>query len=191
MTENLIFEAENDVGVIRFCDLKRRNALSELVLDRLSELVQKEAQGLRKLVFTGTEDIFAAGANIAEVAQLDSETAYEFSKKGQSVFASIRDLKGTTIAAINGHCMGGALDLALSCDVRIAKPGAYFAHPGAKLGIITGWGGTQMLPRQVGVKKANEIFLTAKKIDSVEALDIGLIDEIDSDPLGRAFEYEV
>ena len=85
--------------------------------------------------------------------------------------------------------MGGAFDLALSCKKRIASPNSVFAHPGAKLGIITGWGGTQLLPRLVGKKNALEILLTAKKISAEEALKIGLIDEINENPLEKAFGF--
>jgi enoyl-CoA hydratase/carnithine racemase len=104
---------------------------------------------------------------------------------GQNLMHSIYSTHKNTIAAINGYCMGGALDLALSCKIRIASPDSFFAHPGAKLGIITGWSGTQLLPRLVGKKMAIEMFLTAKRIDSKEALRIGLIDEITENPLDQ------
>jgi enoyl-CoA hydratase/carnithine racemase len=97
----------------------------------------------------------------------------------------IADAKQTTIAVINGFCFGGALDLALACDKRIASPNAVFSHPGANLGIVTGWGGTKRLPRLVGEAKALEIFLTAKRVAAVEALRIGLIDKISENPLAE------
>jgi enoyl-CoA hydratase/carnithine racemase len=90
-----------------------------------------------------------------------------------------------TIAAVNGFCFGGALDLALACDKRIASPNAVFSHPGANLGIITGWGGTQRLPRLVGEAKALEMFMTAKRVAANEALKIGLIDKISENPLAE------
>ena len=188
--ENPAFEIEGCCGTIVFDNPERRNPLSRSVLERLETLIKDETVGLEKLVFTGVGDIFAAGANIREVSGLNSKTAIPFSRLGQSVFSSIRKLPATTIAAINGHCIGGALDLALSCDIRIAVPDAVFAHPGARLGIITGWGGTQMLPELVGRKRAFEMFLTAKKVSAEEALGIGLIDEISIEPVRRAREYE-
>ena len=100
----------------------------------------------------------------------------------------IDEMPQLVIAAINGHCFGGALDLALSCDIRIASLNARFAHPGAGLGIITGWGGTQRLPRLVGLANSFEMFFTASPIDAAHALEIGLIDEIVADPLSRALE---
>jgi enoyl-CoA hydratase len=93
-----------------------------------------------------------------------------------------------TVAAIDGFCMGGALDLALSCQRRIASPRSVFAHPGASLGIVTGWSGTQILPQLVGKKKAFEMFLTAKKVSAGEALKIGLINQIDERVIEAALE---
>ena len=91
-----------------------------------------------------------------------------------------------TFAVINGYCFGGALDLALACKRRIASPNARFAHPGAGLGIITGWGGTQRLPRLIGQANSLEIFFTASPIDAGRALSIGLIDEIARNTLAVA-----
>jgi len=102
--------------------------------------------------------------------------------------SAIAGLDTPTIAAINGYCFGGALDLALACKRRLAAPSAKFAHPGAGLGIITGWGGTQRLPRLVGTANALELFFTAAPIDAKRAVSIGLIDEISDDVLARAME---
>jgi enoyl-CoA hydratase len=96
----------------------------------------------------------------------------------------------TTIAAINGFCLGGALDLTLACNKRIASPNAIFSHPGVNLGIITGWGGTQRLPRLIGEAAALEMLLTAKRINAKEALRIGLINEIAENPLQKAVESQ-
>lgn len=101
----------------------------------------------------------------------------------------IANAKPPTVAAINGYCFGGALDLALACDKRIAAPNAVFCHPGANLGIVTGWGGTQRLPRLIGETRALEMFLTAKKVAANEALQIGLVDEIAENPLANALSF--
>jgi enoyl-CoA hydratase/carnithine racemase len=95
----------------------------------------------------------------------------------------IAEAPQTTLAAVNGYCFGGALDLAVACDKRIAAPDAVFCHPGVSLGIITGWSGTQRLPRLIGEAKALEMFLTAKRVGAREALKIGLIDRIAENPL--------
>jgi enoyl-CoA hydratase/carnithine racemase len=133
---------------------------------------------IKMLVFTGAEDVFASGADLREIAQITNKNVRQFALRGQDLMHKISNLNQLTIAAINGFCFGGALDLALSCDKRIASPNAQFSHPGANLGIMTGWGGTQRLPRLVGEAKALEMFLTAKRVDANEALQIGLIDEI-------------
>jgi enoyl-CoA hydratase len=114
-----------------------------------------------------------------------AENAAEFARRGQDLMAKIAILPQTTIAAINGFCFGGALDLALACDTRISSPVATFAHPGAGLGIMTGWGGTQRLPRLIGQANALELFFTASPIDAARALSLGLIDKIVDDPLSH------
>jgi enoyl-CoA hydratase len=141
----VLLEFVADVAIIRFNRPARRNSLSSITLDQLDEAVSDRAAGIdcKGIIFTGTGDTFASGADIAELAKLDASTARPFAERGQKLFQKIACLPQLTIAAINGYCMGGALDLALACDVRVASIGAVFAHPGARLGIITGWGGTQ------------------------------------------------
>ncbi len=140
-------------------------------------------QTIQTVIFIGTDNVFASGADLREIAKVNGDTAREFALRGQTLMTKIAAMPQTTIAAVNGFCFGGALDLALACDKRIASPNAIFSHPGANLGIITGWGGTQRLPRLVGEAKALEIFLTAKRVTAEEALDIGLIDKISENPL--------
>jgi enoyl-CoA hydratase len=90
------------------------------------------------------------------------------------------------IAAIQGYCMGGGMDLALACDYRIAAPNAVFGHRGASLGLITGWGGTQRLARLIGKPRALQMFLLAEMVGAEEARRIGLVDEVVDEPLGLA-----
>ena len=174
--------------IVRFTRPEMRNPLSVEVLKRLHEIVDEIDAATEKLIFTGSDNIFASGANLREIAEVDADSAREFSLYGQSLMQKIADLPMRTIAAINGLCFGGALDLALVCDVRIAEPTAEFCHPGVTLGIITGWGGTQRLPRLVGEAKALEMFMTAKRVSADEALAIGLIDEIVDDPAAKAID---
>lgn len=145
---------------------------------------------LRRLIFTGTGEAFASGANLNEIAALTAADAPEFARLGQTLMHKIDRLPQFVIAAINGVCFGGALDLALACDTRIAAPSAKFAHPGASLGIITGWGGTQRLPRLIGHARALEMFMTASPISAEQALNIGLIDRIAEDVVAAALELE-
>lgn len=176
------------VTIIRFTNPKERNALSVAVLIKLHEILDNLDSQTESIIFTGSEDVFASGANLREIAALKNETdVREFALCGHNLMRKIADNKRSTVAAINGFCFGGALDLALSCKTRIATPNASFSHPGANLGIITGWSGTQRLPRLIGESKASEMFFTAKRVDAPEALRIGLIDEIcDVDVLERA-----
>lgn len=165
--------------IVRFTRVEKRNALSADVLDAIDEAISTLDD--RSLVFTGTGDIFASGANLNEIATLKSDAAPAFARRGQALMSRIADLETQTIAAINGSCYGGALDLALACDIRIASRQAKFAHPGAGLGIITGWSGTQRLLRLIGHAHALELFFTASPIDATRALDIGLVDTLADD----------
>jgi enoyl-CoA hydratase len=170
--------------VVRFTRPEIRNPLSADVLGELENILDRiGSNGPAKLVFTGTDDVFASGADLREIASLKSADARAFAFRGQKLMNCIAGLPIPTAAAINGYCFGGALDLALACRQRIASPNAQFCHPGARLGIITGWGGTQRLPRLVGEAKALEMFFTAIPIGSDEALRIGLIDQISDNPL--------
>jgi enoyl-CoA hydratase len=133
-------------------------------------------------------DAFASGANIRELRALTSETAREFALRGQQIMQRIADSQHLTIAAVNGYCMGGGLDLALACDLRCASPSAVFAHPGARLGIITGWSGTQRLAQLIGLARAFEMFLTARMVSGEEALEMGLVNRLGENALDCALE---
>ena len=163
--------------IVTFNRPASRNSLSIATLSELDSLLSTllNKPPLKTVIFTGVENVFLSGANIRELSSLDSVTAREFSSLGQKLFQRLTDAPQLTIAAINGYCMGGGLDFALACDIRLASSTAVFAHPGARLGIITGWGGTQRLPRLIGKARAIEFFVTARRLGSNEALRIGLI----------------
>src|SRR6266849_237809 len=187
-TSAIVTDVTGATAVIRFNQPAARNPLSSSTLYEVTNAVASltAREDLKAIVFTGAEDVFASGADIRELAQLDQRDALEFSRFGQKLFQTIVDARQVTIAAINGYCMGGALDLALACDIRIASPQAVFAHPGARLGIITGWGGTQRLPRLIGRAGALEFFITARLVTSEEALRLGLITGVEATPLDAA-----
>jgi enoyl-CoA hydratase len=176
----IITEVNDAIAVIRFNRPQQRNPVSIQTLQELeTTLLELTLRGdVSAIIFTGTDDVFASGANIRELVQLTSGSALEFSKLGQHVFQTISDAKRITIAAINGYCIGGALDLALACDIRVASKKAVFAHPGASLGIITGWGGTQRLPLVIGRARTLGLFATATRISSEEALFVGLVTRV-------------
>ena len=177
-------ELIESIGIIRFNKPAERNPLSIVTLDQLraafSALIARDY--VQAIILTGADDVFASGANIKELTRLDSKSAKEFALMGQTLFQTLAASPVLTIAAINGFCMGGALDLALACDIRVASSDAILAHPGVSLGIITGWGGTQRLPRLIGRSRALELFLTARRVTSEEALTIGLVSGV-SDPV--------
>ena len=181
-SQAIIVENAETTTIIRFNRPKLRSPLSVSVLMELHSIADDLSlrTDVETVVFTGVDDVFASGADLREIALVTSETAREYAIRGQSLMRKISELPQQTIAFVNGFCFGGALDLALSCNKRIATPAALFCHPGVNLGIMTGWGGTQRLPRLIGEAFALEMFLTAKRIDAKQALQIGLIDEIKS-----------
>ncbi len=154
----------------------------------LTETINLLAQQALPVIITGNDRFFSAGADLNEIAALDGPTAYEFAKLGQTLMASVEDFPAPVSAAVSGYCMGGGLDLALACRRRIASPHAIFGHRGAALGLITGWGGTQRLPRLISKGRALEMFVAAEKVHAQRALQIGLIDEICEDPVAGAIQ---
>ncbi len=188
MSNALIVKNFGRAVVIQFNRPEIRSPLSIFVLDELHETLDDVSANstIDAIIFTGKENVFASGADLREIAEINKDTAGEFALRGQNLMNKINASKKGTIAAINGFCFGGALDLVLACGKRIASPNALFSHPGVSLGIITGWGGTQRLPRLVGEAKALEMFLTAKRIDAAEALRIGLIDKISENPVAES-----
>ncbi len=192
MSNQLIVENISNAIVITFNNPSERSPISISIIENLHKILDRYASdnAVGKIIFTGREDVFASGADLREIALVTSENAREFAMRGQFLMNKIADARQTTIAAVNGFCFGGALDLALACDRRIGAPNAQFSHPGANLGIITGWSGTQRLPRLIGESNALEMVFTARRVDAVEALRIGLIDEIAENPLEKAIEYQ-
>ena len=173
--------------VIRLIRPEIRNPLSVEVVEYLTAVVSNLERDVLRVVFTGSEGVFAAGADLREIDKVTVDEAKEFAERGQRLMRAVEALPDT-VAAINGFCFGGALDLALSCKRRIAVATAEFCHPGVGLGIITGWGGTQRLPCLVGEAAALEMFMTARRVSAEEALRIGLVDTIADDPVELALK---
>lgn len=143
---------------------------------------EAESGQIKALIITGNEKFFSAGADLNEIAQLTGPEAFEFSRRGQRLMNLIHHFPVPVIAAIHGYCMGGGMDMALACDVRVAAPNAVFGHRGASLGLITGWGGTQRLSRLIGRPRALQMFLLAEMVKADEALRIGLVSNIVDNP---------
>jgi enoyl-CoA hydratase len=187
-SELILTEIRQSAAIITFNRPGTRNALSAEMQDKLDQVIADLTAhaDITTLIFTGRDNVFLSGANIRELTELDHNAALAFSQRGQALFQRIAASRQRSIAAVNGFCMGGGLDFALACDLRIAAPHAEFAHPGAQLGIITGWGGTQRLPRIIGRARAMEFFTTARRLKAPEALKVGLIHAMDPSPVEYA-----
>jgi len=172
--------------VLRLRSADGTNRLTLRCVLALTETVRQLVTEKRPLILAGNTHFFSAGAELREIAALDASAAYEFAKTGQALMASIENFPAPVYAAIEGYCMGGGLDLALACRHRIASPHAIFGHRGAALGLITGWGGTQRLPRLIGKDRALELFAAAEKVHAARALQIGLVDALSDDPVAEA-----
>ncbi|HTW76446.1 MAG TPA: enoyl-CoA hydratase-related protein [Thermoplasmata archaeon] len=140
---------------------------------RLTEL--EDDRNVRAVVLTGDGQYFSAGADVKEMATLDLSQAPEIARRGLEVYGRLAALRAPVIAAINGLAVGGGLELALACDLRIAGESAKFGAPEVGLGLIPAYGGTQRLPRLIGVAKAKELIFTGAMISAAEAARIGLV----------------
>ena len=157
------------------------NALNLEVLSELSQVLQdleKRAEPMVVVVTGEGRKAFVAGADIGEIHGLTLETGKDLSRRGHEVYDQISAFPWPVIAGIAGLCLGGGMELALACDLRIASDNARFGQPEVNLGIIPGWGGTQRLPRLVGTGFARELIFTGRIISAEEALGIGLVNQV-------------
>ena len=179
-------DIQGNTTVLRLTSTDGTNRLTRAAVLALTEQVEQLLDDPQPLILTGNAHFFSAGAELREIAALGGADAYDFAKMGQRLMNAIADFPALTIAAVSGYCLGGGLDLALACHRRIAASNAIFGHRGAALGLITGWGGTQRLPRLVGKGRALQMFCAAEKLHAQEALRIGLVDEVADDPVAAA-----
>ena len=157
------------------------NLLSSSALVELSSVISA-AEGMNLLVFrSGRPGLFAAGADMAEMRAFSPAEAEAFAAKGQELFERIEKLPAITVAIIDGDCFGGALDLALSFDLRFATPRARFAHPGARIGIATGFGGTTRWRKVLQRPAAQAMFVGNRILGTAEAERSGLVDAVAED----------
>jgi enoyl-CoA hydratase/carnithine racemase len=181
-------ESEGAADILRLTSPDQTNRLTRACVTALIvalEELKDQQKRVSPLIIAGTRRFFSVGADLNEIAALAGPEAYEFSAMGQSLMNCIASYPARVIGAIEGHCMGGGLDLALACHRRIASPHAVFGHRGAALGLMTGWGGTQRLPRLIGKGRALELFTAAEKVSAVRALEIGLVDGVADDPVAK------
>jgi enoyl-CoA hydratase len=156
------------------------NALSTALLGALDQRVTELAADpkVRSVILTGDGQYFSAGADLKEMATLDLATAPQLVRRGHALFARIAEFKTPVVAAINGLALGGGLELALACDLRIAGESAKLGAPEVNYGLMPAYGGTQRLPRTVGLPKAKELIFTGAMISAAEALKIGLVNKM-------------
>jgi enoyl-CoA hydratase/carnithine racemase len=177
---SLLRRREKSIQIFELHDATGLPRLSRQLLNELRGALEEFAtdHDALALIIAGTEKSFAAGAEIAEVSTLHGPEALRFAELGQGVMRAIARSRKPVIAAISGYCMGGGFDLALACHIRLASPDAVFAHRGASLGIITGWGGTQRLREICGPRGASvalDLMTTARQLTAEEAYTHGII----------------
>ena len=176
----ITFEQQGAVAVLTVNRPEALNALNSQVLADLDAAIdQIEANPeLRAVILTGAGRSFVAGADIGEMKNFSAVDGKKFGVRGGSIFLRLENLSIPVIAAINGFALGGGCELAMACDIRIASEKAKFGQPEVGLGITPGFGGTQRLPRIVGISKAMELILTGKTIGAAEAKEIGLVSAV-------------
>jgi enoyl-CoA hydratase len=166
------------------------NALDAGAMTELETVLARLATGdARALIVTGAgERAFSAGADVAELGERDAEAVRAASRRGQALGLAIEALPMPSIALLNGYALGGALELALCCTFRLATPQATLGFPEIKLGVSTGWGGTQRLPRLIRTQDALDLLMSGRMIDAQEAVRLGVAHAI-VDGLEGALEF--
>ena len=180
--EHILFERNGAVAIITINRPKVLNALSAATTQEISAALHEIEQdsALRVAIITGAgEKAFVAGADIGELqAQASPTAARQLAERGHEVGFQMARMSKIIVAAINGFALGGGLELAMACDIRLAADTSQFGQPEIALGIIPGWGGTQRLPRIVGPGMAKLLNLTGERISAEEALRIGLVERV-------------
>ncbi len=176
----IIYHSEDGVGVIQFNRPEKLNAINSGLLRDLERALSicEEDDDIRVIVLTGNEKTFIAGADIGLMATGDIRDALELTDLGMRVQERLADLPKPTIASVAGFALGGGCEMALCCDFRIAAENAVFGQPEIKLGLIPGGGGTQRLPRLVGLGPATKMLFLGEQISAQKAMEIGLVDEV-------------
>ena len=179
--EHVGIETTDGVAIVRVDRPEKLNALNSALIAQLDRVFHALAEddAVQAIVLTGAgEKAFVAGADIGELAQMDPIGGVRTSRQGQDAFRFLERMRKPVIAAVNGFALGGGLELALACHLRMASENAKFGLPEVTLGIIPGYGGTVRLPRLVGKGRALELILSGEMIDAEEAYRIGLVNRV-------------
>ncbi|MGH2747780.1 MAG: enoyl-CoA hydratase/isomerase family protein [Actinomycetota bacterium] len=171
--------SDSGVGTIRL-DRPKLNPLNAQVARELGEIVDgvRIDESVKAVVVWGGEKVFAAGADIKEMIERDAVTVFRYIGEFQNVFTRLEHLPQITVAAINGYALGGGCELALACDFRVCASDSQLGQPEILLGVIPGAGGTQRLPRLIGVARAKSIVYSGRFVPAAEAHSIGLVHEV-------------
>jgi len=182
MGEFVRVETDQAIATIRL-ERPPMNALNAQVQDELAAAAAEVSAdpGVRAVVLYGGPKVFAAGADIKEMADASYQRMAADSQRLQASFTAVAKIPKPVVAAITGYALGGGLELALCADFRVAGRGARVGQPEIQLGIIPGAGGTQRLPRLIGPARAKDIVFTGRFVEAAEALDIGLVDQVTPD----------
>jgi len=171
---------EDGIALVTVSRPKAMNALNTRFFNEMDDFVASVSvrDDIKVVIITGAEKAFVAGADIAEMVDMNCDEGSNFSRLGQNTFSSLGKLDKPVIAAVNGFALGGGCELAMACDFRIASTKAKFGQPEVNLGLIPGYAATQRLPRLVGLADALYLLMTADMIDAQEALRIGLVQKV-------------
>jgi enoyl-CoA hydratase len=185
--ETIRFSVNGKIALLKINRPQAKNALNAQVIRELDTAVESvSADTSIRVLVIDSEENFAAGADIKEMMDMGPEEARRFCF--HRTYAKIENLPIPTIAAMSGYALGGGLELALVCDIRIASPNAVVGLPEINLGIFPGAGGTQRLPRLIGVSRAKEMIFQGKLVKADQALHYGLINEIADNPIETALK---
>src|SRR5579872_6590102 len=179
--ENVVYDKRGPIAYVTLNRPKVLNALNKTTINELRAAFEdaRDDSAIRGVILTGAgEKAFAAGADIAEIANNTAVEAEEATRRGQALTDLIENLGKPVIAAVNGFALGGGCETAMACTIRIAAESAKFGQPEVKLGLLPGGGGTQRLPRLVGKGRALQLILSGETINASEAYRIGLINEV-------------
>ena len=178
--ETIIIEIEDGIAIVTLNRPEVLNALSSQVFNDLAAaaITLENDDSVRAVIITGGEKVFAAGADVKQLASLSAVDVATGIRPSRKAFHLLEALKKPVIAAIAGYALGGGCELTLTMDVRIAADTAQFGFPEIKLGILPGGGGTQRLPRLIGAGKAKELIFSGDIINAEEALRIGLVNKV-------------
>jgi len=181
--ENLLVTLEESILTITLNRPKQLNALNIETFNDINRAMKyaSDTDEVKAVLFTGSgEKAFIAGADIKEFSNFSKKQAKALSRNGHRTFKKIEKCKKPVLAAINGFALGGGLELAMACHMRIASDNAKFGQPEVNLGLIPGYAGTQRLPMLIGKGNAMELLMTGDMIDAQRAKDLGLINQVTS-----------